>query len=753
MQQTPNTSVESPLLVEAKLLAPSVHRALVDRQRIMGELDGERHTSLALVVAPAGYGKTTAVRGWCATTDAPVAWVTLEEADNDASQMWRYVATAVDRVREGLGRSALQRLHTTAPSVEQAVDELLNGVAALRGPLVIVLDDLHVVTSEECLGTLEYAISHLPSNVRLILISRIDPALSLGRARASGSLVELRAAQLAFTRAEMRDLLVRRERLELGQEELDVLHKRTDGWPAAVVLAGLWLRGVDDPAEAIHRFRGDHRFVAEYLTSEVLEAMNGSQRTLFFTACVLVRFTTELCDAVLGRDDSAAELADLARRNLLVQELERGGWYRVHPLLSEYARAELKAVDPERAAAIDLHAARWLRDRGLIFDAIGHATSAGDHELVADLLIEHHVSMFQSGAAQTLLRWAGTVPDEVLVNRPSLAAAAALASTFTDGRLLEQRRYLQVVDEAAAADVPLGPLAEIEVLLAHTIALDRGVNQALRDGREGVRIAESGIEEAVAGTLVAYARVLYLAGKLPEAAAIAARVLADPSCRRQTPALVHALTTLALVEVEQGRIASARAHASQARAAAGSIRASRSWLGGNACLAVGVSLAAAGKHAEAERELARAERLLRDEIPTIHHTLVLLLLARVQTERGHLDDAQAALSEVEHALGLMPDAGRMSDLAQEVSRELEEAQGRARAADVVEPLSAAEQGVLELLVTDLSAREIGERLFLSPNTIRTHRRSIYRKLDVHARSDAIARATALGLFKHGGSPG
>ena len=168
---------------------------------------------------------------------------------------------------------------------------------------------------------------------------------------------------------------------------------------------------------------------------------------------------------------------------------------------------------------------------------------------------------------------------------------------------------------------------------------------------------------------------------------------------------------MALVEVEQGRIASARVHATQAKVAAGSIRTNRSWLGGNACLAVGVALAADGKHAEAEHELARAERLFRDEIPTIHHTLALALLARVQIARGHLDGAHATLSEAEEALELLPDSGRVIEIAQEVEGELEAAQGRARAADVVEPLSAAEQGVLELLIDrPLGTRDRGAAL-------------------------------------------
>ncbi len=292
------------------------------------------------------------------------------------------------------------------------------------------------------------------------------------------------------------------------------------------------------------------------------------------------------------------------------------------------------------------------------------------------MLLAHHLPMMRSGAGQTFLRWVRTLPDEVLVGRPDLAAAAALIATVQEGDVLEQRRFLQLIDDAGGPTAATSSLAELEMVLAHAFAVDHGVTAALREGREALRIALTEIEEASSGSLAAYARVLFLAGKLPEAAAMAARMLADPKGRRRTPSLVHALTTMALVEVEQGRIASARVHAAQAKAAAGSIRTNRSWLGGNACLAVGVTLAAEGKDAEAEHELMRAERLFRAEIATIHHTLVLLLLARVRVARGQLDGAQEALSEARAALEVLPDSGRVGEIAHDVEGD---ARGRAGA--------------------------------------------------------------------------
>ena len=217
-----------PPLVEAKLAVPSRRRGVVDRPRIMRALDAGRDAALMLVAAPAGYGKTTAVRAWCASLDATAAWVTLDAGDDDPVRLWRYVATAVDRVRSGLGRAALQRLGVAGSPVEVAVDELMNCVAALGSELVVVLDDLHAVTNEECLSSIDYALAHLPPNARVLVVARADPALRLAPLRAAGALVEVRVADLAFTAAEAHELLVVLGRLELGSEEIEALVERTE---------------------------------------------------------------------------------------------------------------------------------------------------------------------------------------------------------------------------------------------------------------------------------------------------------------------------------------------------------------------------------------------------------------------------------------------------------------------------------------------------------------------------------------------
>ncbi len=743
-----------PPLVESKLAAPGVRRGVVDRPRIRMALDAGDEAALTLIAAPAGYGKTTSVRAWCENVDAALAWVTLDAGDNDLAQLWRYVATAVDRVRPGLGRGALQRLSVPGSPIENAVDELMNGIKALGTGLVLVLDDLHAVTDEECLSSIDHALAHLPSTARVIAVTRLDPALRLAQLRAAGTLVELRAHELAFTAAETRELLVVRGHLELEAKEIDVLVERTEGWPAALILAGLWLRTVDDPARAVRAFGGDHRFVAEYLSNEVLASLDDDRRSLLHGAAVLGELTAELCDAVLERSDSAARLEELERANLFISPLERGGWFRVHQLFAEYGRAQLALSDPDAVTRIHRRAAEWLRSRALPIEAVGHAAAARDYGFVAEVLVEYHLPLIRSGAGRTLLRWVRTLPDRELEEHPELPVAAATATVLVGGSTIEQRRLLRLVDKAP--ERPLGwanEYVESAARMVRALTLDGGVTQAVVDGRRAVELAERGSDDVLTGALAACARALYFAGELDESSGAAARVIEHPEIGRRAPSMAHARTTLALVAVERGRLASARSHAEAAKATVGRIGTSRSWLGANASAALGAVLAAEGNIAEAEHELATAEHFFRDEVATLHQTWLLVLLARVRLGRGRLDEAEATLRTAREALDELADSGLVSTLANEVEDELESARGRARSGEVLEPPSEAELAVLRLLATDLSTREIGEYLFLSANTIRSHRRALYSKLGVHSRTDAVARATTLGFLEQTQSPG
>jgi LuxR family maltose regulon positive regulatory protein len=734
-------------LAEAKLAAPRQRSGLVDRPRIMQVLNAGADTALTLVAAPPGFGKSTAVRAWCASRSESLAWVTLDARDNDPVRLWTYIATAVDRARTGLGRTTLGRLGAAA-DVAGPIDELLNRIGGFGHELVIVLDDLQTVTDRDALASIDYAVDHLPANARLIVITRIDPTLGLARLRAGGALAELRADELAFTVAEARELLVDHGNVRLGDDEIELLHARTDGWPAALVLAALWLRRVPDPLAAVSEFGGDQRFVADYLLSEVIDSLDADIRPFLLRVSALRRFTAELCDGVFDRSDSASLLAELERSNQFMVRLEHGRWYRVHSLLAELAELQLAAQEPGAVAETHRRAARWLRSRGLAVEAVEHAIAAGDHELVAELLVEDHLVLIRNGGARTLLRWVQTLPGEVIVAHPELSVGAATAATMV-GQAVARRRLLRLASRAEAEHPErFTPYVQAVAGMVRAAAVDTNVAEAVGEGRRAVAIAEAGADPALVAALGGYARALYLAGDVDAAWAAALRAVEHPDAARRVPGHAFARSTLALVAAERGRLEMARNHAAVARSLVGAVGSSRSWLGANASAAIGLVHTYEGDLVEAERELASAEHFFRDEVTTVHQAWLLLLLARVQCRRGRLGDAEATLRSAREAIRELEDGGRVPSLAADVGRELTKAQSRAAVGELLDPPSPAELAVLRLLESDLSVRQIGEELFLSANTVRTHTRSIYRKLSVSSRADAVARAGALGLISN-----
>ena len=715
-------------------------------------LDAGGSAALTLVAAPAGYGKTTSVRAWCAGRDAPLAWVTLDAGDNDPVRLWRYVATAMDRARPGLGAGALRRLDVGG-ALEHAIDELLNASATSGGDLLLVLDDFQTVVDLECVASIDYAVEHLPASVHLVIVTRTDPALRLPKLRADGRLVEARARDLAFTVQEARELLCDRMGIDLDATEVQMLCSKAEGWPAALLLAGLWLGNVDDPHLAAQEFRGDHHFVADYLSHEVIGSLDDETRSLLLSLSVLGRFTAEMCDGVLDSPGSGPRACELERANLFITRLERGGWFRVHPLFADFARFQLSSIDPDAAPQIHRRAATWLQAHRRPVEAAEHAAAAGDHEMVARLLLEHHLPLIRGGGANALLRWVRELPDGQVIQHPELAVAAATAALMSGHAMLEQRRLLWLADRARREHPErFGHYAQAVAAMVRAASVDRDVGRAVIHGRRAVAIAEVYADEVLVAALAGHARALYLAGDLDGAWAAAMRAVEHPDAERRLPGHAFARSTLALVAADRGLPAAARTHAEKAKSIVGAAGSTRSWLGANAAAALAAVLEAEGRLAEAERELAHAEHFFRDELATVQHAWILVVVARVRCRRGKLDDAEGALHAGREMLVHQEDSGFVPALAADVEAEIGLARALVATAGPLEEPSAAERAVLCLLATDLSVRQIAAELFLSPNTVRSHTRAIYRKLGVNSRAQAVATADALGLLTRAQSP-
>jgi LuxR family transcriptional regulator, maltose regulon positive regulatory protein len=741
-------------LVETKFTPPRLRQSVISRPRLQKALDTLVSSELTLISAPAGGGKTVLLGSWCTSRpDAAIAWVSLEPADDDAVRLWTYVATAVDRIRPGLGRLALLRLRTPGVALQTSVDELLNGISAYGEPITVALDDIHVLQSAPCLESLEYAVEHLPSNARVIATTRADPPIALARLRGHGQLSELRTRDLAFSVDEARALLVDGEGLGLDDDDLEQLVDRSEGWPAGLYMAALWLRSTPDPKAGVQDFSGDHRHVADFLTNEVLASLDHETRDFLLKTSVLGRFNASLCDAVLDGDGAAAKLEELANSNLFLISLDpRGDWYRYHHLFSDLLQMELRQSDPEAELTLRAKASAWCRSHGLVEEAIEHSAAAGNHVLVAEMLLDQHRILLRNGHFTTLLRRVGNLPEAILLEHPELAAAAALASGLRSGPASE-RRWLLAIAERSRVERPAAwtSYAEAGVSLARATWIDGDVGASVEHGRRAVELEEREGSEVAVAALAALAYALLLAGDHDGAGAAARKAVDRTEAHKRPHGLLYALATLSLLDTEKGRARAGETTARRALAIARETGLARASTTGHAYVALAAALAAQGDLRQAEHEAERAEALRRGPEPSLWHVHVLLVLAGIRAARGELSVATEELARAREAIASFTDPGRLPELAADVEHSLKQA--RIGAAVAVEEPTAAEFAVLRLLATDLTQREIGRALYLSLNTVKTHTRGIYRKLGARSRDEAITRASALGLIDSDQSPG
>ena len=733
-------------------MLPRAHPRMLRRARLLQMLDGGDACALTMIDAAVGYGKTTLVRSWCAERPERVIWMTLDAADDDPVRLWTHLATGVERLGEGLGDPALSRLQARGTRIEPAVDDLMNGLTAYGRPVTIVLDDLHAIASEASVGSIAHAIERLPANARLVASTRSDPDIGLARLRARRALAEIRADQLAFTVDETHELIAS-EGVELSSESVELLVERTEGWPAGLYLAALWLRELDDPEAGVRAFAGSARHVADYLTDEVLSRLAPWTRDFLLHTSVLGRFTPELCDGVLGRDDSAAVLADLARSNMFLVPLDaHGEWYRYHHLFGEVLQLEL-----ERDAARELlgRAARWCRAHDLVEDAIEYAAGAGDIEAVAELLIDHHLEFIWGGRLSQFLGWIRWLPSQVLLHHPLLPATGAATAARLSCPEVEIERWLLVADRARRERPQLwSPYVEAvaEVTRAEVI-LGGDVGAAVEHGRRAVAAAREGADVLSVAVFASLAQALFFAGDLEESRRAAIEAVERADAPDVPSGYVGSLGLLALLDAEQGRTESAEAWARQAMDFAEERFQADSWVASPARLGVALACAATGRLDEGEREALRGEHLRRAPQPTVGHAHALLVLAQIRVSRSRLSRAAGDLERAQRMIAEFPDPGRLPEMAAAVGEALAQAGSNVASFQPIEQPSPAELAVLRGLAAGLSRREIGERLYISLNTVKTHVRALYRKLGATSQTAAVARGEALGLVEPGESPG
>jgi LuxR family maltose regulon positive regulatory protein len=479
-------------LLETKLYIPKPRRGLVPRPRLSERLSRGAESKLTLISAPAGFGKTTLLAEWLAAAPADqrsVAWLALDQGDNQPGSFWAYLIAALQTVAPAVGASALSLLRSAPSPIEPVLATLLNDLSAGPNNVVLVVDDYHLVDEGDIGDGMVFLVEHLPPQVHLVITTRADPALPLARLRARGELVEIRAADLRFTADEASGYLNGVMDLALTGRDVAALEARTEGWIAALQLAALSMQGRDDVAGFIAGFAGDDRYIFDYLVEEVLQRQSEAIRSFLLDTSILDRLTGPLCDAVTDQRDGKATLEALDRANLFLVPLDdRRRWYRYHQLFADVLRARLLDERGGRVPELHRRASAWYEQHGDRPEAIRHALAAEDSERAADLIELAIPAMSQARQEATLRRWIDAIPDELFEARPVLAVgyvAMRLVSGQVEGveaRLRQAERWLEpggrahtsatgkstemvVVDEAAFRRLP-GSIAMYRTALA-----------------------------------------------------------------------------------------------------------------------------------------------------------------------------------------------------------------------------------------------------------------------------------------------
>ena len=727
-------------LVEAKLRPPEPRPGVIARARLV-RLLAEPGPPVAAVIGPPGYGKTTLLAQWAAREQRPVAWLTLDDLDNDPAVMLSYLAVAFDRiepidasVRAGLLAPRERILGTAVPA-------LASELHRWHHPTVLVLDDVHRLVDRIALDALAVLLDYLPPGVRVALAGRTEPDLPFARFRANQVLLEIGPGLLALDEAETAALAADAG-LELTPADTRALAEQTEGWPAGTYLA-LLARGLGDHEPGpLPRVTGHDRYVADYVRSEVGHTFDDDDMVVLTRTAILESITPAVAEAVSGLPGAGERIRALARRNLLIQEIGlTEPTFRYHNLLREYLLAELVRREPGEPAALHHRAAAWYADAGFPDRAIAHAIASG-HELdAARYLTEAWLPLFYSQPA-TLDRWLRELDGDLFERYPPLAVLAGWIHLFS-GRADAAEHMAEIAERSAFDGAPGDGSSSFVSQRAMILAVmaRRGPEETLRHAEVATGLEPPG-HRWRATALLGLGLAHLMRGDVDAAAA----AFSEPTGSGPS-------TGWAVREAMRASLAMARGDWDTAAASA---RASLDFVMSASYGEIAVSLityAVAARVAVNAGDLARARALLvRAQLvrPLVSHGMPglavasLLELARAYLGVSDPAGAQLALREAERIVRRRPALGRLTDELLQVRRRVVDAASTLAGSST---LTNAELRVLPLLPTYLSFQEIADRLVISRNTVKTHAMSIYGKLQASSRGEAVERAVELGLLE------
>jgi LuxR family transcriptional regulator, maltose regulon positive regulatory protein len=733
-------------VIDANVRVPAVGQGSVSRVGLVNRLRTTTTFRIVLVAAPAGYGKTTLLAQWAARDGRSAAWVTITDRDNDALLLVRRIAMALGAVRP-LPASLLEALRVPGGSVwARALPRLVAAIEAEPAPSILILDGADRLRSREALDAVEVLASHVPEGSILALSGRTVPALPIARMRASGRVLEIEADALALSRREA-TLLLRGAGVDPSDDEVRYLVEQTEGWPAGLVLAARCLERTDQRPQEPLKFAGDDRYMADYIRSEHLAHLDTETLTFLRRSSVLRRMSGPLCDAVLETSGSGRRLRTIHRSNLFVVPLDAAGkWYRYHHLFRDVLRRELEETEAELIPGLNARGTRWFEAHGDMESALDAAAGCGDVDRVARILATIALPVMSTGRAGALTGWLEDFPGRNdLTRHPGVAAVGAWVHAVR-GDAVEAHRWLRAAEEGAPdAEMPDGCLsARPWAAVVRAAMCDHGAQRMLDDAESAlVDLPADSRWHPIAAVLRGAA--LTLLGEVEEADVVLADVVRAAGWAGATDVQTIALGQRAMLAAACGDHDTAETLAEEGRELVYAER-----LDTYTTSAAGLASAARGglrrcRWDNARADLQVAERLtgeLGDTLPWF------AVQTRMELARAHLTlrDVDGAAAHLHEAMEILERRPRMGVLERQADALRDEiARCREAGESTGSGLTAAELRLLPLLATHLSFREIGARLFLSRNTIKTQAISVYRKLGVSSRSTAVERAAEIGL--------
>jgi ATP/maltotriose-dependent transcriptional regulator MalT len=746
-RRRPERPAEPP--IGAKALPPRPRSAHVRRDALLEIL--RPHRGVAVLIAPPGFGKTTLLGQWAAADDRPFAWVAIDPEDNDPVVLWSYITMAI-RSLDVEGAAPRSSVVDLSSSHERVVPQLLTHLDALRSEVVLVLEDFHWITNPVCLATVAKFLEHRPDNVTVALSARADPDLPIGELRVQSDLLELRAAELAFSLEESEAFLNGCLALGIGPEAIRSLWDHTEGWPAGLYLAYLSLRDVPDRDAFVEQFRGSSRRVVDYLTEVVVGALDERTREFLLQSSILDRMTGPLCDAVLETHDSARLLQTLERANLFIVGLDdHREWYRYHRLFGELLLDELERRRPERVRGLHARAAAWFRDVGDTGRVIVHALAAGEREMAIRAVAENYLRTLEWGGLATIEGWLGAFPRSVVAADARLSVVEAWVMSF-QGRYLEADLALENARRAeyhGALPDGAGSIAA-SAALVRASAPRGNIADMLRAARTAFDLEGDADSMWRVTTHVQLGWALALSGAFADAEPLLKRAAAQAPMSEQWMDALGARCLLAWTNLYQGRLEDADRWSNDAIGVVEARRFAETAAGHWAYATLGAVRAAQGRIEEANDLLGRSIDGMRAATPPILLVNALLAFAPVARARRGSAEGLAVLQEARAIVQGCEDAGILGRELEQVAKALVPAP-RVRGGG---SLTDRERDVLRLLEKGMSKRDVARALYVSYNTVHSHTKSIYRKLGAFSRAEAIERAREWGILEESSvSPG